>query len=83
MLTGDNKETAQSVFEELGKDGYFAEVLTDLKLEKIKELGEFSVNIVIDNIAGELTGQMFKLLIRDGRYDSSAIGSAISESPVF
>lgn len=38
MLTGDNTETAQSVAEELGMDGYFAEVLPDEKQEKIKEL---------------------------------------------
>jgi P-type Cu2+ transporter len=40
MLTGDNKETAQAVAEELGMDGYFAEVLPDQKQEKVKELQE-------------------------------------------
>ena len=38
MLTGDNAETAEAVAEELGMDGYFAEVLPDEKQEKIKEL---------------------------------------------
>jgi Cu2+-exporting ATPase len=38
MLTGDNAETAQAVADELGMDGYFAEVLPDQKQEKIKEL---------------------------------------------
>jgi Cu2+-exporting ATPase len=38
MLTGDNKETAKAVAEELGMDGYFAEVLPDEKQAKIKEL---------------------------------------------
>jgi Cu2+-exporting ATPase len=38
MLTGDNAETAKAVAEELGMDGYFAEVLPDQKQEKIKEL---------------------------------------------
>jgi Cu2+-exporting ATPase len=38
MLTGDNKETARAVADELGMDGYFAEVLPDEKQEKIKEL---------------------------------------------
>jgi Cu2+-exporting ATPase len=38
MLTGDNSETAQAVSEELGMDGFFAEVLPDEKQEKIKEL---------------------------------------------
>ncbi len=38
MLTGDNEETAKSVAEELGMDGYFAEVLPDEKQDKIKEL---------------------------------------------
>jgi len=38
MLTGDNEETAKSVADELGMDGYFAEVLPDEKQEKIKEL---------------------------------------------
>jgi Cu2+-exporting ATPase len=38
MLTGDNENTAAQVSEELGLDGYFAEVLPDQKQEKIKEL---------------------------------------------
>lgn len=38
MLTGDNEKTAKEVSEELGMDGYFAEVLPDQKQEKIKEL---------------------------------------------
>jgi len=44
MMTGDNEKVAQSVSEELGLDGYFAEILPDEKLEKIKEFqnqGEF------------------------------------------
>ncbi|MFP4406952.1 MAG: copper-translocating P-type ATPase, partial [Spirochaetaceae bacterium] len=38
MLTGDNTETAKAVADELGMDGYFAEVLPDEKQDKIKEL---------------------------------------------
>jgi Cu2+-exporting ATPase len=44
LLTGDNKQVAESVSTKLGMDGYFAEVLPHQKLEKIKELqgkGEF------------------------------------------
>jgi Cu2+-exporting ATPase len=44
LLTGDNAKVAKSVSDELKMDGYFAEVLPDQKLEKIKELqkkGEF------------------------------------------
>ncbi|MBR9690370.1 cadmium-translocating P-type ATPase [Candidatus Woesearchaeota archaeon] len=44
MLTGDNKETAKKVSDELKLDGFYAEVLPHEKLEKIKELqskGEF------------------------------------------
>lgn len=44
MLTGDNKEIASLVANELKLDGYFAEVLPHEKQEKIKELqskGEF------------------------------------------
>ncbi|MBU2556210.1 MAG: copper-translocating P-type ATPase [Bacteroidetes bacterium] len=44
MMTGDNEKVAKSVSEELGLDGYFAEVLPDQKLEKVKEFkqnGEF------------------------------------------
>jgi Cu2+-exporting ATPase len=44
LLTGDNAVVAKSVSDELKMDGYFAEVLPDQKLEKIKELqakGEF------------------------------------------
>ncbi|MDW7650137.1 MAG: copper-translocating P-type ATPase [Bacillota bacterium] len=40
MLTGDNQATAKTVSEELGLDGYEAEVLPDKKQEKIKELQE-------------------------------------------
>jgi len=38
MLTGDNKETAEAVSNELGMDGFFAEVLPDEKQAKVKEL---------------------------------------------
>ncbi|WP_196850080.1 MULTISPECIES: copper-translocating P-type ATPase [unclassified Flavobacterium] len=44
LLTGDNEAVAKSVSDELKMDGYFAEVLPEQKLEKIKELqakGEF------------------------------------------
>ncbi len=44
MLTGDNEKVAKSVSDELGLDGYFAGILPDQKLEKIKEFqdnGEF------------------------------------------
>ena len=52
MLTGDNKKVAKEVSDELGLDGFFAEVLPDQKQEKIKELqnmGEF-VAMVGDGI---------------------------------
>ena len=38
MLTGDNKEVAKWVADELGLDEYFAEVLPKNKSEKIKEI---------------------------------------------
>lgn len=38
MLTGDNKNTAKGVAEELGLDGYEAEYLPADKLKKVKEL---------------------------------------------
>ena len=38
MLTGDNKNTAKGVAEELGLDGYEAECLPADKLNKVKEL---------------------------------------------
>jgi P-type Cu2+ transporter len=44
LLTGDNRQVAESVSKKLGFDEYFAEVLPHQKLEKIKELqskGEF------------------------------------------
>ena len=44
LLTGDNSKVAKSVSDELQMDGFFAEVLPEQKLEKIKELqskGEF------------------------------------------
>ncbi|OGH85733.1 MAG: copper-translocating P-type ATPase [Candidatus Magasanikbacteria bacterium RIFOXYB2_FULL_38_10] len=52
MLTGDNSLVAKEVSEELGLDGYFAEVLPDQKQDKIKELqgkGEY-VAMVGDGI---------------------------------
>jgi Cu2+-exporting ATPase len=44
MMTGDNEKVAKSVSDELGLDGYFANVLPDQKLKKVKEFqqqGEF------------------------------------------
>lgn len=44
MLTGDNESVAKSVSDELGLDGYFAEILPDEKpekVEKFQEDGEF------------------------------------------
>ncbi|QTE47042.1 copper-translocating P-type ATPase [Mucilaginibacter rubeus] len=44
LLTGDNKQVAESVSAQLKMDGFFAEVLPHEKMEKIKELqqqGEF------------------------------------------
>jgi Cu2+-exporting ATPase len=44
MMTGDNEKVAKSVSNELGLDGYFAGILPDQKVEKIKEFqknGEF------------------------------------------
>ncbi|MBZ0243252.1 MAG: HAD-IC family P-type ATPase, partial [Bacteroidales bacterium] len=44
MMTGDNEVVAKSVSDELQLDGYFAGMLPDQKLEKIKEFqqkGEF------------------------------------------
>lgn len=44
LLTGDNSKVAKSVSDKLGLDSFFAEVLPDQKLDKIKELqrkGEF------------------------------------------
>jgi Cu2+-exporting ATPase len=44
MITGDNREVARAVSEDLGMDGFFAEVLPEQKQEKVRELqgqGEF------------------------------------------
>lgn len=38
MITGDNKQVAKWVAEEVGLDEYFAEVLPDKKTEKVKEV---------------------------------------------
>jgi Cu2+-exporting ATPase len=37
MMTGDNEQVAKTVSEELGLDQYFAGLLPDDKLDKIKE----------------------------------------------
>ena len=39
MLTGDNKQVAKWVSEEIGLDEYFAEVLPHEKSDKVKEVG--------------------------------------------
>jgi len=39
MLTGDNEGTAKAIAKEAGIDSYFARLLPDNKVEKIKELG--------------------------------------------
>lgn len=51
-LTGDNAKVAKWVAEELGLDGFFAEVLPHQKSEKVKELQEkgFIVAMVGDGI---------------------------------
>jgi len=44
MMTGDNEDVAKSVSEELGLDGFYAGILPDEKLEKVKSFqqkGEF------------------------------------------
>jgi P-type Cu2+ transporter len=44
MMTGDNERVAKSVSDELGLDGYYAGLLPDMKLEKVKDFqdkGEF------------------------------------------
>lgn len=40
LLTGDNEHVAESVANELGMDGYLANVLPDKKQEKVKEFQE-------------------------------------------
>jgi len=52
MLTGDNAKVAKWVAEELGLDGFFAEILPHQKSEKVKELQEqgYTVAMVGDGI---------------------------------
>lgn len=51
MLTGDNEKVAKNVANEIGIDGYFAEVLPDQKSDKIKELKkDYKVAMVGDGI---------------------------------
>lgn len=38
MITGDNRQTAEAVANELGMDGFFAEVLPEQKQDKVAEL---------------------------------------------
>jgi Cu2+-exporting ATPase len=40
MITGDNEKTAEAVAQELGMDGFFAEVLPEQKQDKVRELQE-------------------------------------------
>ncbi|RPI17637.1 MAG: cadmium-translocating P-type ATPase [Ignavibacteriae bacterium] len=52
MLTGDNKQVAQYVSEEIGLDEFFAEVLPDKKSEKVKEVQSrgYTVAMVGDGV---------------------------------
>ncbi len=52
MITGDKKEVAEKVSKELGIDEYFAEVLPEEKVNKVKELQKrgFKVMMVGDGI---------------------------------
>lgn len=52
MLTGDNKNVAKWVADELELDDYFAEVLPDKKSEKVKEVQNrgFSVAMIGDGV---------------------------------
>ncbi len=61
MLTGDNRETAKAVANKAGIDEFFAEVLPEDKVEKIKEL----------QMAGEIVG-----MTGDGINDAPALAMA-------
>ncbi|MEJ5263046.1 MAG: heavy metal translocating P-type ATPase [Ignavibacterium sp.] len=52
MLTGDNKQVAKWVADQLDLDDYFAEVLPDKKSEKVKEVQKrgFSVAMIGDGV---------------------------------
>ncbi len=47
MLTGDNRQTAAYVAEELGLDDFFAEVLPEEKANKIKEVQQRGLKVVM------------------------------------
>ncbi|WP_441001398.1 heavy metal translocating P-type ATPase [Fodinibius sp. SL11] len=47
MLTGDNKQTAGFVADELGLDEFFAEVLPDEKADKIKEVQQRGLKVAM------------------------------------
>jgi len=47
MLTGDSKEVAASVSQELGIDDFFAEILPDQKADKIKFLQEKGLKVAM------------------------------------
>ncbi len=47
MLTGDNRATAQAIAEELGLDGFWAEVLPEEKSQKIKELRQQKMQVAM------------------------------------
>jgi len=47
MLTGDNKQVAQWVSQEIGLDGYFSQVLPDEKASRVKEVQQRGVVVAM------------------------------------
>lgn len=74
MLTGDNKQVAKWVSEELGLDEFFAEVLPHEKSETVKKVQNEGLNVAIvgDGVGGGLTVAM----VGDGVNDAPALTQA-------